>query len=128
LKVCALFLAVFVTVGTSGCCVFGPCDRVSIFVGRVSTAEGLAVPNAQVTAFGNEAKTDRNGCFDVGGIEMGSPQLTVVAPGSKPLVVPAKSGMYQVMAVVAPVGTATDGTVRWVKSPKGRPASAPGCT
>lgn len=128
MKVGAALLAVFVAIATSACCVFGPCDRVSILAGRVSTADGAAVVGAKITAYGHDATTDRNGCFRVGGIEVGAHQLAIVAQGFQPLTVPAKSGMYQVTAIVVPQNSSGKGTVEWSESREGPPAVVPGCS
>jgi hypothetical protein len=128
MKVRAVFLAVLVTIAASGCCAFGPCDRVSMLAGRVSSVEGTPVVGAKITAQGHNVNTDGSGCFTVGGIEVGPGTLTIFAPGFEPLIVSAKSGTYQVTAVVAPQGSSQVGIVRWSKSRNGRPEGAPGCT
>jgi hypothetical protein len=128
MKVGAAFLAVLIAVAASACCAFGPCDRVSVFVGRISTAEGAAVVGATIAAYGHDATTDGNGCFEVGGIEVGVAQLTIIAQGFEALTVPAKSGMYQVIAVVVPQGSSREGDVLWSISRKGPPIEVPGCT
>jgi hypothetical protein len=127
-KVGAALLAVLIAFAASACCGFGPCDRVSILVGRVSTAEGAAVSGANIAAFGHDATTDSNGCFEVGGIEMGKYQLQISAQAFEPLTVPAKSGMYQVKVLLAPQGSSVKGNVQWTKSLKGRPTAVPRCT
>jgi hypothetical protein len=127
-KVSAAFLAVLVSIAASACCAFGPCDRVSGIVGRVSTAENVAVSGAHVAAYGHNATTNSGGCFEVGGIEMGMPQLQIDAPGFEQLTVPAKSGRYQIQAVLAPQGSSHEGSVRWSESREGEPTAVPGCT
>lgn len=120
MKVGAPFLAVLIAKVTSACCALAPCDRLSILVGHVSTSKGAAISGAKIAAYGHNTTTDVNGCFEVGGIEMGRHQLQIAALGFEPLTVPARTGMYEVDVILAPQGSSLAGSVRWSKLRRGR--------
>ena len=117
-----------ITAAASGCCAFGPCDRISAIAGRVVTTDGAPVSGAKVSVFGIHAVTDLNGCFDLGGIDRSTQQLVVEAPGFAPLSAPAKSGIYSVAVVVVTPNSTESGDVRWSKSDVQSLKSVPGCT
>jgi hypothetical protein len=117
-----------ITAEASGCCAFGPCDRISAIAGRVVTTDGVPVSGAKVSMSGIHAVTDRNGCFDLGGIDRSTQQLVVEAPGFAPVSAPAKSGTYRVAVVVVAPDSTDSGDVRWWKSDVQALKPVPGCT
>jgi hypothetical protein len=123
-----VFLAPCIAVAVSGCCAFGPCDRVTAFAGRVTTADDAPVSGAKVSVFGIHVTTDRNGCFDVGGIDRSSQRLAVEAPGFNSLDVPAKSGVYRLAVLLTPQSDSQQGKVAWSKSSIQLLKPVPGCT
>jgi hypothetical protein len=78
--------------------------------------------------FGIHTVTDRNGCFDLGGVDRSTEQLVVEAPGFAPLSAPAKSGIYRAAVVVVAPNSTDSGDVRWSKSDVQSLKSVPGCT
>lgn len=117
-----------ITAAASGCCAFGPCDRITAIAGRVVTTDGAPVSGAKVSMFGIHAVTDLNGCFDLGGIDRSTQQLIVEAPGFAPLSAPAMFGTYRVAIVVVTPNSTDSSDVRWSKSDVQSLKSVPGCT
>ena len=122
------FLLACITAAASGCCAFGPCDRITAIAGRVVTTDGAPVSGAKVSAFGSHTVTDRNGCFAFGGIDRSTEQLVVEASGFASLSAPAKSGIHRAAVVIVTPNSTNSGDVRWSKSDVQSLKSVPGCT
>jgi hypothetical protein len=122
------FYVACITAAASGCCAFGPCDRITAFAGRVVMTVGAPVSGAKVSVFGIHTVTDLNGCFNVGGVDGLPQQLSVEARGFEPLSVRAKSGIYQVAVVIAIPNSTDSSEVRWSKSDIRSLKAVPGCT
>jgi hypothetical protein len=119
------FLTALISAAVSGCCIVGPCDRVAILSGRVTTFDEAPVSGAEVSWNGSQVITGKDGSFEIGGIDRGQYQLVISAQGFKRLCVAAKPTQL-VTAVVVPRDSPQEGTAHSI-APREDRAALPGC-